>query len=136
MMTLSLLDNYGLEEIYVNVSSVKKYLYVHDKLIKKFMPDVYRSLESQGLESILYATSWYMTLFTVNLPFAFVLRLMDIFLLEKWKIVYRIALALLKVRSKKILASSGFEQGYTAVKEFGNLEEEIDEDTFFKIVCE
>lgn len=39
---------------------------------------------------------WFMTLFTYNFPFAVVVRIWDAVLSEGWKVIFRVALALLK----------------------------------------
>ena len=39
---------------------------------------------------------WFITIFTYNFPFSVVVRIWDCFLLEGWKVVFRVALGLLK----------------------------------------
>lgn len=39
---------------------------------------------------------WFMTLFTYNFPFSVVVRIWDCVLAEGWKVIFRVALALLK----------------------------------------
>lgn len=46
-----------------------------------------------------YATEWFMTMFARGFSFDLVTRVMDVFSLEGYKIVYRVCLALLKVRN-------------------------------------
>lgn len=61
---------------------------------------------------------------------------MDIFFLEKWKIIYRVTLTILKLKKSKLLACKTFEGLYLLLKDFSDFEKnEIEEDKFFKIAC-
>ena len=57
----------------------------------------------------MYASQWFITLFAVNFKFDALVRIFDVFLLEKEKILYRIALAVLKINEEKILQQRNFE---------------------------
>ncbi len=46
-------------------------------------------------------SQWFITIFTYNFPFAAVVRIWDAFLLEGWKVVFRVALSLLKLHERK-----------------------------------
>ena len=63
----------------------------------------FRKLNENSVSSILFATSWFMTLYSSVLNFHIFLRIMDIFWLEKNKIIYRIALAILKIIEDDLL---------------------------------
>uniref|UniRef100_A0A8C6WIL1 TBC1 domain family, member 10Ab n=1 Tax=Neogobius melanostomus TaxID=47308 RepID=A0A8C6WIL1_9GOBI len=65
-------------------------------LLKKVSPVAYRHLENQNLGPILYMTEWFMCAFSRTLPWASVLRVWDMFLCEGVKILFRVALVLLK----------------------------------------
>ena len=71
---LSLMKKYNCLEIYQDVAVIKKYLYVHDELLRKFMPQVAQRFQEQSVDSLYYATKWYMTLFSAVLPFNLFLR--------------------------------------------------------------
>ena len=73
-----------------------------------------------------------MTLFSSVLPFNLFIRALDIFLNEGWKVLYRTALAILKIKEKEILSANSFEKVMEIVKDFESLEK-YDEDNFFKI---
>ena len=46
-----------------------------------------------------YATEWLLTMYCRGFSFALVTRVWDVFFSEGYKIVYRVALALVKVRT-------------------------------------
>ena len=45
----------------------------------------------------MFATSWFLTLFASSFPFDLVTRVFDVLWFEGWDVVYRVAIALLKV---------------------------------------
>jgi len=121
-MTLSILENYSCEEIFRDVSSVRQQLFIHDRLIAKFLPKISQKLTDLCVDPLFYATSWYMTLFTAVLPYSYVIRLIDCFLLEKWKIIYRLALAILKKKEKKLLSARLIEEIFAILKDFSDFQ--------------
>lgn len=73
-------------------------------LLKDTHPQTWHHLESQGIHPTMFATEWFLTVFTRSFPFDLVTRVWDVFLYEGWKIVYRVALALIKSISKLLKA--------------------------------
>ncbi len=51
----------------------------------------------------MYASQWFMTIFSYNFPFSFVVRVWDLFLIESWSIVFRVALVLLLEEQDELL---------------------------------
>lgn len=73
------------------------------RLMTVFCPKVLEHLESLGLDVSIFASQWFMTLFVYHFPFRAVLRVWDIFLCEGWKIVFRVAISLLKQEEANIV---------------------------------
>ena len=93
-------------------------------------------LQEKGyIESIHFAVNWWMTLFTgtTGMPFEIVLRTMDTFLFERQKILYRVSLAIIKIKEKELLALNGMDRLLPFLtKAFqGPIWE--DDDAFFKV---
>ena len=61
------------------------------------------SLQSQAIHTNLYASSWFLTLFTTSLPIHLSCRIMDCFLLEGVEVIFRLALALLTIGKPNLL---------------------------------
>ncbi|MES1913325.1 MAG: hypothetical protein MHM6MM_005517 [Cercozoa sp. M6MM] len=77
---------------------------VLDYLIAKKMPQLARVFESHNIEATFFAVGWFMSLFAVPFDdFDAVLRVYDSVLLEGQKIVFRVALALLKLNERELL---------------------------------
>jgi len=77
----------------------------------------------------IYAPAWFLTLYVSVLPFNLVLRILDIFLYEGFKILYRVGLCILKVKEEKILKTNQMDKIMLHLKNFQEKEFE-DEDIF------
>lgn len=71
-------------------------------LIKKFYPQLHKKLTESNIDCLFYASSWFITLFCNSLPCSYVLRILEIYLMEGEKILYRVALQILKLKKKKL----------------------------------
>ena len=85
------------------MSEAHQVLYVAEKLIAQFNPKLSRHLEKENVHITMFATQWLLTLYTSSFPFDVVTRVWDCFLLEGWKIVYRVMLVLLEQSTPKVL---------------------------------
>ena len=51
-------------------------------LYQELLPDLYRHFQEEGLQISMYASSWFLTLYTTQLPLNIARRAMDLFLSE------------------------------------------------------
>ncbi|XP_022102124.1 TBC1 domain family member 10A-like [Acanthaster planci] len=65
-------------------------------LTKKESPTAYKHLKKHKIDPILYMTEWFMCMFSRTLPWPSVLRVWDMFFCEGVKVLFRVALVLLK----------------------------------------
>lgn len=79
-----------------DMGGVHESLYITERLVQKFMPKLFKHLEREHVDISMIATQWIMTLFSSTFRFDMVSRVWDSFLVEGWKVVYRIILALLE----------------------------------------
>merc|ERR1712151_332277 len=86
------------------------------KLLEMHLPLLHNHFVQHGVEPTMYATQWFMTVCSDNFPFSTVVRVWDIFLAEGVKIIFRIALALLKLNQESLLSQS-FEQILQTLKQ-------------------
>jgi len=128
----SLMIQYNLERYYRDLISVKRPLFILDGLISLFFPKVGQVFAQNGIEGVLYSTGWIMTLYTNVLPFSLVVRLFDCFLFEKFKILYRIGLAIIKIKEKKLAACKSMDTVLMTLKKFDEPEFQ-DDDKFIDI---
>ena len=100
----SLMKKYGLEGFYrPNFPKLKCTFYILLNLLKKHVPKVYELFKKEGMIPSMYASEWFICLFSRNLEFNILVRIFDVFLLEGYKVIYRFALAFLKIKEDKFL---------------------------------
>ena len=79
-----------------DMSGTHEILFIADKLMKQFMPKLWKHMEREGIHNSMFVTQWLLTLYTSSFPFDLVSRVWDSFLVEGWKVIYRVMLGLLK----------------------------------------
>ena len=108
------------------MADAQKVLHVFGDLCRQHLRGrgLWAHVERAGVSHAMFATEWLLTMFCRGFSFDLVTRVWDAFLLEGYKIVYRVALALLKSIEPQLLEAD-FE-GMMAL--FRNLPKTIDAD--------
>jgi len=105
-MMESIMKKYELEGLYKpGFPDLKKIFYVFLKLMKKYLPKIYEVFKMNDIMPSMYASEWFICIFSRELPFAVLVRIFDCFLLEKKKILFRFALAFIKNKEKEFLSA-------------------------------
>lgn len=78
-------------------------------LIAKMLPKLSEHLANLSVDVSFFAAQWFLTLFVYHFQFRALLRVWDIFFCEGWKIVFRVAICLLKWEEPSLL-EMGFDQ--------------------------
>lgn len=78
-------------------------LYQFDRLVEDNLEIVHTHLKRQGVQSSMYASQWFLTMFAYRFPPELVTRIFDIVIAEGMEAILRFALALMEVGAKKIL---------------------------------
>ncbi|CAG8810271.1 28142_t:CDS:2, partial [Dentiscutata erythropus] len=84
-------------------------LFQFDHLVEEMLPKLHQHLRSQGINSSMYASQWFMTLFAYKFPLPLVFRIYDTIFMEGIESIFRFSIALLKKNEKKLLEMD-FEQ--------------------------
>eukprot|EP00903_Cladosiphon_okamuranus_P014873 g13772.t1 len=74
----------------------QEFQFVVDSLTEKHCHKLSAQILANNLTPAMYATQWFLTAFTQRFPYELVTRVWDMFLLEDWKVFYRVCLALFK----------------------------------------
>ena len=90
-------------------------VYVYEALLARFLPRLSRHLRLLGVEHSMYASQWFITLFSYSFPFSVVTRAWDMFLVEGWKAIFRVALALMHLHERSLLAAD-FDEAMAILK--------------------
>ena len=105
-MMESLMKKYELEGLYKpGFPVLKKIFYVFLNLMKKHLPKIYELFKKNEILPSMYASEWFICVFSRDLKFDVLVRIFDCFLLEKKKILYRFALAFIKNKEKEFLSA-------------------------------
>ena len=100
----------GLRSMYLpGLVDLQRRLYVLNQLMSTHMERLWRHLENSNVNPLMYATEWFMTLFCRGFDFSLSARVLEIFMFEGYKVIYRVALSILKSMETELL-SADFEQ--------------------------
>jgi len=101
---IKIMQDYRMREMFKpSMAELGLCMYQLDTLVQEHLPDLYVHFQSQSIHTNLYASSWFLTLFTTSLPINISCRIMDCFLLDGPEIIFRLALTLLTVGKHDLL---------------------------------
>ncbi|XP_015784393.1 USP6 N-terminal-like protein [Tetranychus urticae] len=78
----------------------------HDKILKKFLPRVYKHFKKFDINATLYTLKWFFQCFLDRVPFSLTLRIWDCFMLDGEMILTCFSYTLLKLHKRSILDKS------------------------------
>ncbi|XP_023787454.1 rab GTPase-activating protein 1-like isoform X1 [Cyanistes caeruleus] len=106
---VKIMYDYGLRDLYRNnFEDLHCKFFQLEKLIQEQLPDLHSHFSDLNLEAHMYASQWFLTLFTAKFPLCMVFHIIDLLLCEGMNIIFHVALALLKT-SKEDLLQADFE---------------------------
>ncbi|KAI8114040.1 hypothetical protein M9434_002166 [Picochlorum sp. BPE23] len=103
---------FGLRKLYLpGLMGLKVILEMFDILLEKHMPNLKSHLESNGATPVLYASQWFLSLFSCPFPVPFCARIIDIMLLEgSDAIILRTAIAIMGECEAELMMQENFEE--------------------------
>ncbi|CAG9761550.1 unnamed protein product [Ceutorhynchus assimilis] len=75
-----------------------------ENLVSELLPDLNQHFQSQNFHTSMYASSWFLTLFTTALTLPLACRIMDVFLSEGMEIIFKVALAMLTLGKDDLMS--------------------------------
>ncbi|XP_054290353.1 ecotropic viral integration site 5 ortholog-like isoform X3 [Macrosteles quadrilineatus] len=78
-------------------------MYQLENLVQELIPDLHVHFQSQSFHTSMYASSWFLTLFTTALALPTACRIIDVFLLEGMEIIFKVAISLLTIGKEDLL---------------------------------
>ncbi|XP_061490112.1 rab GTPase-activating protein 1-like isoform X4 [Rhineura floridana] len=83
---VKIMYDYGLRDLYKNnLEDLRSKFYQLEKLMQEQLPDLYNHFLEQNLEVHMYASQWFLTLFTAKFPLCMVFHIIDLLLCETSK---------------------------------------------------
>ncbi|XP_047480983.1 ecotropic viral integration site 5 ortholog-like isoform X3 [Penaeus chinensis] len=93
---VKLMQDYRMREMFKpSMAELGLCMYQLECLIQEHLPDLHAHFTSQSFHTSMYASSWFLTLFSTTLPQPLACRVMDSFLVDGIEVIFRIALACL-----------------------------------------
>lgn len=106
---VKIMFDYGLRDLFKqNFEDLHCKFFQLERLMQEYIPDLYNHFLNVGLEAHMYASQWFLTLFTAKFPLYMVFHIIDLLLCEGISVIFNVALALLKT-SKDDLLQTDFE---------------------------
>ncbi|XP_019954085.2 rab GTPase-activating protein 1-like isoform X1 [Paralichthys olivaceus] len=106
---VKIMYKYGLRALYKNnFEDLHCKFFQLERLMQEQLPDLWSHFQQLNLEAHMYASQWFLTLFTAKFPLCMVFHITDLLLCEGLNIIFNVALALLKT-SKEDLLQADFE---------------------------
>lgn len=95
---VSLMYDYGLRDLYkAGFEVLYLRLYQLERLIKDQLPKLHEHFTACGIETHMYASQWFLTLYTARFPLCFVFHVLDVFLLDGLPVLFQVAVTLLSI---------------------------------------
>ncbi|XP_059093741.1 ecotropic viral integration site 5 ortholog-like isoform X1 [Tigriopus californicus] len=101
---VKLMQEYRMREMFKpSMAELGLCMYQLEVLVQEHIPDLYAHFQSQSIHTNLYASSWFLTIFSTSVPIALACRIMDCFLADGIEVIFRLALALLLIGRSELL---------------------------------
>ena len=101
---VKLMEDYRLREMYKpTMAELGLCIYQLECMVQELLPELHRHFESQSYHTSMYASSWFLTLFTSCLPLHLACRVIDLFLSEGMEMIFRISVAILTLCKEELL---------------------------------
>ncbi|KAL7418747.1 GTPase-activating protein [Cryptotrichosporon argae] len=104
-----LMDSYNLRSHFLaDMPGLQLRLFQFDRLMEDMLPLLHTHLVRKGVKSSMFASQWFMTLFSYRFPLPLVYRVLDIVFAEGIEAIFRFSLALMR-RSEDVILTLEFE---------------------------
>lgn len=91
-----MLEKLKFEDLFKNnLTKVKQMCYVFDVYLYNNLPDLYYLLKLYDVSSTVYASNWFITLFSEQLPKKTINKIWHLFVIKGWKVMIQFGLAVL-----------------------------------------
>ncbi|XP_022920626.1 rab GTPase-activating protein 1-like isoform X2 [Onthophagus taurus] len=101
---VKLMYDYSLRDLYKDgFDNLYLRLYQLNKLMEEQLGPLWQHFTAHHVETHMFASQWFLTLFTARFPLYFVFHIIDVFLLQGIDTLFQVALALLSMCMKDLL---------------------------------
>ncbi|CAG8506277.1 15611_t:CDS:2 [Acaulospora colombiana] len=106
-----LMETYDMRTMFtLKMEGLQQRLYQFTSLLSHICPNLYAHFQKHGVQSAMYASQWFLSLFAYTYPLPLVFRIYDVVFAEGApETIMRVAIALLKNNEEKLLSFDEFE---------------------------
>ncbi|RUO96628.1 rab-GTPase-TBC domain-containing protein [Jimgerdemannia flammicorona] len=102
-LLVATIDKYMAGYFIPTLSQLRIDAYVFEQLLREHEPKLAQHMVDNDVVPLMYITQWFLTAFTLTLPWPTVLRVWDVFYFEGVKVFYRIGLAIIWLNRDHLL---------------------------------
>uniref|UniRef100_A0A5S6R4J5 Rab-GAP TBC domain-containing protein n=1 Tax=Trichuris muris TaxID=70415 RepID=A0A5S6R4J5_TRIMR len=96
--------HYGLRDLFKQgFETLHLRFFQLERLMRDYLPTLSAHFDKLHIETHMFASQWFLTLFTAKFPLSMVFHIIDLFLSEGMNTIFHIALALLKASEQDLL---------------------------------
>ncbi|KAG9509625.1 Rab GTPase-activating protein 1, partial [Fragariocoptes setiger] len=100
-----IMESYGLRDLFrANFHELHLKLHQLDRLIEDQIPALHKHFKVLKVEPMMFASQWFLTVFTAKFPLNAVFHIVDLFLLDGIDTLFLVSLALLQLSKQDLLA--------------------------------
>ncbi|GFX47453.1 rab GTPase-activating protein 1-like [Trichonephila clavipes] len=124
---VKIMFEYGLRNFFKNgFEELHLRLYQLEKLIEERIPELHAHFTDLGIEMHMFASQWFLTLYTSKFPLVVVFYILDLFLLDGIDTLFQVALALLTgyngdIRSRVAMVAKLIAHIWRHIATFGDI---------------
>ena len=104
---VALIDKFQMKNLFVSsLPKLKQFFYQLDRIIGLFLPELHEKFKEISICSGHFSSSWFITLYSSILQYKpeVLYKVWDMFILEGWKTIFKVAIAILAKLSRSIVA--------------------------------
>lgn len=115
---VQLMKNYDFRSVFMaDMPGLHLKLYQFDRMLEDTLESVHTHLRREGVQSSMYASQWFLTMFAYRFPPSLVTRIFDIVIAEGMEALLRFAYSLMQATATKILQLNGLDELLPFLKE-------------------
>uniref|UniRef100_A0A6S8B316 Rab-GAP TBC domain-containing protein n=1 Tax=Aplanochytrium stocchinoi TaxID=215587 RepID=A0A6S8B316_9STRA len=98
------LDNFDMQELWRPcVPQLKLRIYQFGRLLHRKLPVLEAHFAEIGVTPDFFASQWFLTLMSYNLPLDLLVRVWDVLVIDGWKTIFRVGISLLKIIKSELM---------------------------------
>lgn len=106
-LLVRLMNQYHLRDLFIqDMPGLHSHLYQFERLLEDVEPALYCHLRRRGISPHLYATQWFLTLFSYRFPLQLVLRIYDLIFSEGLSAILKFGIVLMQKNATTLLGIS------------------------------